>query len=690
MPERVDFWGIPTEPISPAVLVYIVMGLSSLVLFARLYLRARLWWSVGRGARRWDRPMVRIGRLVRYAVVQTRVLGQRYPGVMHAALAWGFFAFFLGTALATLDSHFVKFLTGNVFLLYKFVLDTFTVAFLIGAGMAAYRRFVQRPERLTLTPGFATSLGLIVVIVVGGLLVESLRLAVEQPDWALASPFGWLVAQGWLATGASAATLTTWHYWMWLFHLFMVAVLLMTLPAGTLLHVLTGPLNVFFSKTDRPTGALAPLAIATGGKPVFVDSLADLTWKQLLDADACTECGRCQDACPAFGAGTPLSPKALIVSLRDALRRDGPALARSDGKAAASGGAGAGSGGAGAASGGAAPAVPALVGETVADDVLWSCTTCGACVRECPVLIEHVDAIVDMRRRLVIDGRMDGQLQEALDNLGRYGNSLGKSPRMRAKWTGAIEPKIKDARTEPVDYLWFVGDYASFSPSLTETTQKTAAVFRAAGLDFGILYDAEQNAGNDVRRVGEEGLFDMLVEKNEAVLARCTFKTIVTTDPHTYNALKHEYPAGATPRPVIHYSELLDQLIASGQLKLTRPLARTVTYHDPCYLGRYNGVYDAPRRVIAATGCQLIEMPRHADRALCCGAGGGRIWMAEGEMRERPSEARIREAAALDGVSQFVVACPKDVTMYQDAVKTTGQEARMAVRDLIDLVHEAL
>jgi Fe-S oxidoreductase len=323
--------------------------------------------------------------------------------------------------------------------------------------------------------------------------------------------------------------------------------------------------------------------------------------------------------------------------------------------------------------------------------VLWSCTTCGACVCECPVLIEHVDTIVEMRRYLVIEGRMDAELQGALENLGRYGNSFGQSERMRARWTQPIQPPIKDARREPVDYLWFVGDYASYSPTLTDITVKTAEVFRKAGLDFGILFDAERNAGNDVRRVGEEGLFEMLMEKNSMALGKCTYKAIVTTDPHSYNTLKNEYSIdGKEGVPVLHYTELLDQLISAGKLKFTNKLGTKVTYHDPCYLGRYNDVYDAPRRIIAATGCELIEMPRHNDGSFCCGAGGGRIWMAEGEIQERPSESRVREAAELNGVSTFVVACPKDITMFRDAVKTTGNEQRMDVKDLIDLVHAAL
>ncbi len=667
MPERVDFWGIPNTWGSPAIYVYSVMFLAAFVLLIRFYLRIRLWWRVGRPEIRWDRLPLRLGRLIKYAIVQTKVLRQRYPGIMHICIAWAFFMFLLGTALATIDSHFYKILIGYPFLLQKLVMDSFTVIFFVGAGLAVYRRFIQKPPRLTLSPGFTFSLVMIILIVLGGLLTESLRLAVEKPTWAWWSPAGWLVAQLWIATGASEAALTAWHLGIWIAHLIIVVATLVTLPVGTLLHVLTGPLNVFFSKLDRPTGQLAPIPQTAKGEPIYASTLRDLTWKQLLDGDACTECGRCQDACPAFASGKPLSPKQVILGVRTALRQDGRALVGHDTKA------------------------PFLAGENISDNVLWSCTTCGACVCECPVLIEHVDAIVDMRRYLVIEGRMDTELQGALENLGRYGNSFGQSERMRARWSQPIQPPIKDARREPVDYLWFVGDYASYSPTLTDVTVKTAEVFRKAGLDFGILYDAERNAGNDVRRVGEEGLFEMLVEKNAMALSKCKYQTIVTTDPHTYNVLKNEYPTnGDEHRLVLHYAELLDQLISAGKIKFSKKLGYKVTYHDPCYLGRYNGVYDAPRRVIEATGCELVEMPRHNDGSFCCGAGGGRIWMAEGEIQERPSESRIREAVKLGNVTIFVVACPKDVTMFRDAVKTTGSEQLVEVKDLIELVHAAL
>jgi Fe-S oxidoreductase/nitrate reductase gamma subunit len=669
MIERINFWGIPE------IWHYVAYALpigAGLVLLVRVFLRMRKWWIIGRAEKRWDKLALRFWRLLKQGIVQIKILRQTYPGVMHIAIAWSFFIFFLGTALATIDADIFKFLHGNIYLVFKFALDAFTVVALVGLALAAYRRFLQKPDRLTLTSNFGNTLLVLFLIVLSGLLTESLRLAVIaqqpalQPGWdpslAWWTPAGWITAQLWLGLGMSISALNGIHLSIWVFHMGLISALLVVFPTTTLVHVLTSPLNIFFSKLDRPMGALSPSVNFEEGL-AGVATLEDFTWKQLMDGDACTECGRCQDVCPAYASGQPLSPKDVVQAISHALAAVG-----SNGQEA-----------------------PPFTGQAVEAATLWACTTCGACVAECPVLIEHVEAIVDMRCHLVDEAQIDAQLQSALDNLGRYGNSFGQSERMRAKWTQPLDSKVKDARKEPVEYLWFVGDYASYHASLTEITQKTVDVFRQAGLDFGILYEGERNSGNDVRRVGEEGLFEMLSEENVAALERCDFKAIVTTDPHTYNTLKNEYPPEINGgRPILHYSELLDQLISSGQLKLTKKLGHKVTYHDPCYLGRYNAVYDPPRRVIQAAGCEIVEMPRNREHGFCCGAGGGRIWMEETEVEERPSEARIHEAMELEGVHVFTVTCPKDVTMYSDAVKTTGHEDVLVVKDLIELVHEAL
>jgi Fe-S oxidoreductase/nitrate reductase gamma subunit len=669
MPLRPDFWGI--EPVWTHYLIYTVLSAAGLFMLYRFYQQASLWWRVGLPQVRWDHPWQRLWRVIKHALFQVRILGQGYPGIMHILIAWSFFLLFLGTPIGVINAYiFPGFLKGRTFLVFKLIMDLCVLTFLIGAGMAAYRRYFQRPDRLTLESKFGWTLILLTLIVITGPFIEGTRLAalsleggIDYGSWM---PVGWSAAQLFLGTGESIGALYTWHTTFYLFHMVLVVAAFITLPVGSLVHVFATPLNMFFSKLE-PAGKLSPVAENADGMPIFASQLQGLTWKQLMDGDACTECGRCQEACPSYAAGLPLSPKRFILDLRDAMHLSGYKIAAGQ------------------------AATPLLVGEVITEDVLWSCTSCGACIQECPAYVEHAGTIVDMRRYLVNEGRVDDKLQDALANLGRYGNSFGKSARHRARWAKEIDPQIKDARKEPVEYLWFVGDYASFNPVMTEITARTAEVFQKAGLDFGILYDDERNAGNDVRRAGEEGLFEILVEQNTEALQSAEFKTIITTDPHTYNTLKNEYPQEAlNGAGIFHYAELLDRLIQHGQLKLSRKLEYKVTYHDPCYLGRYNEIYDAPRRVIRATGCELVEMPRSRQKSFCCGAGGGRIYMDEGEMKERPSENRVREAAELDGVTEIVVTCPKDLTMFQDAVKTTSLEDKLVVKDLIDLVYEAL
>jgi Fe-S oxidoreductase/nitrate reductase gamma subunit len=661
MPIRETFWNIPHW----AEIGQYLLGLLTAVIFVYGIWRRVRRWRMGAADPRTDKLGERLRRVLVHGLGQLRTAQDVYPGIMHLTIFWGIVALLIGTALATIDwdvTHLFfdfQFLKGNFYVAYELVLDIYGVFLVIGLGIAIYRRYFQRPDRLkefpnkNLTRDDAYILIMLTLIAVSGYLVEGLRIAVTQPDWAIWSPIGNAIASIFVATGDP--TNETLHLVLWVSHIVISFAILASLPYTKLFHLFAAPLNIFFSSLE-PVGALAEARFNSGPG---VELWTEFTWKQLLDFESCTRCGRCQDMCPAHISGAALSPRDVIINLGTHIAE------RQNGRK--------------------------LHGDVVTAEELWACTACMGCVHVCPVYIDHLSTFVDMRRYLIDEGEIDAQLQDAVENLGRYGNSFGQSERMRAKWTQPLEPKIKDARKEPVEYLWFVGDYASYHASLTEVTRKTAEIFQKAGLDFGILYDGERNSGNDARRAGEEGLFEMMVEENVETLGNCEYQAIVTTDPHSYNTLKNEYPPEVNgTKPILHYTELLDKLIDSGKLKLSKKLNYRVTYHDPCYLGRYNDVYDAPRRVIQASGCQLVEMPRHVDKALCCGAGGGRIWMDEVEVEERPSEARIHEAVALVGVDTFAVACPKDVTMYQDAVKTTGHEERLRVLDLIDLVHEAV
>jgi Fe-S oxidoreductase len=624
-----------------------------------------LWVNLRRGQptppfRQWGE---RTKGLFVFVGAQLRLFRFLIPGTAHFFIFWGFLFLSL-TILQAIIEGLVAF-TNPSFVLpligqfgpLALVQDFFALFVAVAVSFGLYLRLAVDPERYK---GSHKSQGVMVLtfiltIMLTLLVVNGGRINLGEDPLQAWRPISTIVGKIYAGLGESVQVIIIEiAYWI---HLGVVLLFLTELPEGKHFHIVTSLPAVFLRNLD-PRGQLPASPLAVSGQ-MGVSRMEHFRWRQMLDFYTCTECGRCQDVCPAYNSGLSLSPKMLMINLRDHLKGQGTQE-------------------------------KSLVPDVITDQVLWACTTCYACDQECPLFIDHVTPIVNMRRYLVDQGKMDQMLQDALANLGRYGNSFGQSERMRAKWTQGVQPAVKDARREAVEYLWFVGDYASYNTTLTDITRKTADVFQKTGLNFGILFDAERNAGNDVRRVGEEGLFEMLADKNSQALAKCKFETIVTTDPHTYNTLKNEYSWNGNRPNILHYAELLDQLISSGRIKFSKKLGYKVTYHDPCYLGRYNGVYDAPRRVIEATGCELVEMPRNRDCAFCCGAGGGRIWMDEKDIKERPSESRIREAIALAGVQAFVVACPKDLTMYRDAVKTTGNEKDMLVKDLIELVYEAL
>jgi Fe-S oxidoreductase/nitrate reductase gamma subunit len=661
MPIRETFWNIPHW----AEIAQYLLGFLTIIIFGYGVIRRVRRWLKGKPDRRFNKIGSRIWSVIVQAIGQVRTLKDIFPGIMHFTIFWGMIALFIGTILATVDwdvTHLifnVQFLTGWIYVVYELVLDIFGLFLIVGLGMAIYRRYVIKPDRLANMPGDGFKrddlyvLIMLVLIGITGYLVEGLRIAVAQPDWAIWSPVGSAIAAGFVSLGDPSNQAL--HYGLWIMHIVIAFIALASIPFSKFWHLLAAPTNIFFRSLE-PVGKLNP---PTSEEEPGAKDWTDFTWKQLLDFESCTRCGRCQDVCPAYVSGFSLSPRDIMIKLESHMWEP------SNGSE--------------------------LHGDVIAADELWACTSCGACVNICPVFNDQLGSIIDMRRYLVLEGDVDPQLQDALANLGRYGNSFGKSDRMRAKWSKPIQPTIKDARREEVEYLWFVGDYASYHASMIDKTVSMAQLFHSLDLDFGLLYDAERNSGNDVRRVGEEGLYEMLVEQNLQALSKSRFKTIVTSDPHSYNTIKNEYSENGNDHyEILHYSQLFDQLISSGRIKLSKKLGQTVTYHDPCYLGRYNGEYEAPRRVIDAVGCQLVEMPRNRENTFCCGAGGGRIWMEDPpEVTERPAENRVKEAASLPGVTTLVVACPKDLVMFQDAVKTAGIEDQLVVKDLLELVVEA-
>jgi Fe-S oxidoreductase len=678
------------------VLIRVLVGAA--IMLAGLGLAgARLTWLarlVRSGA---PAPGRLAGAPARVTAELVEVLGQRKlfkrwrSGLPHALVFWGFLIL-LFTIIEALGNTFISKdfavpVIGHASAL-GFTEDLFTVIVLAGLAVFSMTRLVDSPQRRGRSSRFygshtrAAWITLTMIALVMITLLGYRAAQVNSGDF----PYGKAAfASYWLAgvlrpLGASAnAALETF---------FLLANIAVIMGFGVFvtyskhLHIVMAPLNVAFSRRPRALGALGELPAAA---PAQTPQLDLLTWKQRLDTLTCTECGRCQSACPAWNSGQPLSPKLLIMGLRDGLMSAGVQSARSGGTA--SGDAAAGGEGTGDAAAGGEGTGDAATAAVISPDVLWSCTTCGACVEQCPVDIEHVDTIVHLRRQLVDAGQIEPALQQVLQGDAQQGNSFGKSGRMRARWTRELGFAVKDARKDPVRYLWFVGDFASFDERLQVLSRSLAHILKDAGVDFGMLFDGEHDDGNDVRRIGEEGLFQMLAEHNMESFRSASFDEIFTTDPHSFNTLRNEYPAFGLDKPVLHYSQLLGRLIADGAIAVD-PLGMRVTYHDPCYLARHNRLTDPPRQVLTALGCELVEMPRNGLNTFCCGAGGGRIWMTEPTQTERPSENRIREAVAL-GVGHFVVACPKDFVMYTDAVKTTGNEERITVIDLVQLVGQA-
>ena len=659
-PVKITLFGLP------GVAVLWMLAIAAFGVFGH-----RAWQLIGllrqgRYEDRFDQVARRMVHAAKHVLLQPRIFNERSIGLPHFLIFWGFVVYVICFNWGLLRGLFpflpvpypeeVK--VANLFL------ELFSVLVLISLGVAVVRRLFFPPKYLHLSRDANVILGLIGLLMLSTLFGSAFHIVSEGGRTSAWMPFGSLLSRAF--AGLSAETAHSLAAGMWWLHTMLVLCFLVYLPYSKHLHLLASPFNVYFSQSaTRPVGDLG----VAGAKEDLSAGAArwqELTWKQLLSGFSCAECGRCDRSCPATASGSPLQPQQIVHKIKEHMVQVG--LKPKNGDAA-----------------------PKLIGDVITEREIWACTTCMACMDCCAVWNEQVPLIVALRRHLVTEGRVERTVQDMLGNLQRYGNSFGKSDRMRAKWTQTSGLKIKDARKEPVEHLWLVGDYASYDPRCEDITKKTAKVFAQAGLDFGLLYEAERNAGNDVRRVGEEGLFEMLRDKNLVALGKAKFKSILTTDPHTYHTLKNEYPWNGNRPDVRHYTEVLDQLVAAGKLPLKKQLAGRVTYHDPCYLGRYNGIYDAPRRVLQALGLELVEMPRCRQHSYCCGAGGGRIWMEDTEkVEERPAENRIREAVALEGVRTFVVACPKDIAMFRDAVKTTGHEDRLVVKDLAELVAEAM
>lgn len=680
METRELFWSLSHS----AIVVFYIIGFAAIGLFLwgawrhfAKYRRGTSHASVGELATGIKRM---IGDLLTH---RTLVRRDKYAGYAHAGIFFGFVIAAIGTAIITLEYDIlyplfgIRFWNGDFYLLFSLALDLGHLALTTGLIMMIWRRAVLKLPKLNYLRAYRGETELrtpaktwrvedwvfmltLLVIELSGFTQEGVRLLMDQPEWAIWSPIGLIWAKTFAAFGMTPETAAAIRGANWWMHGALALAFTAAIPWYKAKHIIA-VLGSLATRVEKP---LARLPREDEDKEIAgIASISDFSWKDMLNFDACTKCGRCHEVCPAQISGFPLSPRDLILDLRT--YNDKAQGCPQEGVS--------------------------LIGDIIDPETLWSCRSCGACQEICPVGIEHPAMIVQMRRQLVDRGDMDPLLQGTLDTIASTGNSFGENARKRSAWTRELEFDVKDIRQDAAENLWFVGDYASFDPRNQKVSRAFASLMKATSTDFALLHEGERNSGNDVRRVGEEGLYETLVESNlEALTGVREFTRIITTDPHSYNTIKNEYPEfGKTP-PIEHYSSVLADMLKSGKLKVTKPLNIRVTFHDPCHLGRLNGGYDAPREVLEAIGCTIIEMPRNRDNSFCCGAGGGRIWIPDPPGIEKPSENRMHEASALGGIDVFVTSCPKDLTMFEDARKTSGHESEFVVSDIAELVAEAV
>ncbi len=604
-------------------------------------------------------------------------------GVMHSCIYFGFLILFGVTTVLEIDHQMpesAKFLHGGVYQGFSAVGDAAGLVFLIGIVWAIGRRYVQRPYRIRIKtkPEHAVILTMFFVLAVTGFATETVRIAlVGRPAFEKWSFIGYPLSA--LVNSASESTLDTWHQVLWCVHVASFLVFLLVLPITMLRHMFTSPLNMYLRDRDRPKGAMRamPNLTETELETFGAATVEDFTWKQLLDTDACTMCGRCTSVCPAHATGKPLDPREIVLKSGEVMAATGQ------------------------------PVVPPPIGvvpeititadslfERITPEEVWSCTSCKACDEICPVNIEILDKILDMRRYLsLMESNFPTELGNAYRSMENQSNPWGMNQGERADWARGLDDIVIVDGSEALEheYLYWVGCAGSFDDKNRKVTQAVAKLLRRAGIDFAILGPSELCTGDPARRSGNEYLFQMLAMQNVEVLNGMGVKKIVTQCPHCFNTLLNEYPQLGGHYEVIHHSQLLEWCIDTGRLDLSNAhLEERVTYHDSCYLGRHNDVYLAPRKVLGSLkGIEIVEMARNGTRGMCCGAGGARMWMEE-SIGKKVNDERAEEAIAT-GATRVATACPFCYIMLDDGVKGAGRdESEVKVADISMHLLEAI
>lgn len=578
-------------------------------------------------------------------------------GRLHTVLAIGFFLLFLGTALATLDwdiGHYMvgtQFLQGNVYLAYKFVLDMAGVAVLLALFVGALRRY-RKGSKARRDLKFLVAYVSLAVVVLTGFVVEGLRLAVEQPAWMHFSPVGTLVAKLFLAAGFTAETLRGVHVWLWTFHGLLSLAFIAAIPLTFYAHLYRTPAAVYRRKAST-AGTLSKIEDIEEQESFGLVHASDLTESQRFALDGCTECGRCDDVCPALRSGAPLSPRDFVAAMR---------------RAAAD------------------PSNPTLPGEAIDKDVIWSCTTCGACTRACPANIPIPELLVGLRRHLALEqGDFPEGLANTFENVSSVGNPWGLDPYDRLEWADGLDVPVAEPG-EHYDVLYWVGCAASYDRRARKIARSMVKILRASGVRFAVMRE-ERCHGEFARRSGEEYLYQTAAQENIENFRQYDFDRILAACPHCFNTLKNEYPAfegGAFN--VVSHSEWILEMIKAGKLKV-KTEGETLAYHDPCFLARLNGVVDAPREVLKTLGADVRSPEASGEKTFCCGAGGGQMW-TDGERRESPVQVIRLEELRKTGAKRIALACPHCLTMLETARAETKSDDVLV--DIAEIVADRL
>lgn len=574
-------------------------------------------------------------------------------GRLHTVLAIGFFLLFLGTALATLDwdiGHYMvgtQFLQGNVYLAYKFVLDMAGVAVLLALFVGALRRY-RKGSKARRDLKFLVAYVSLAVVVLTGFVVEGLRLAVEQPAWMHFSPVGTLVAKLFLAAGFTAETLRGVHVWLWTFHGLLSLAFIAAIPLTFYAHLYRTPAAVY-RRRAATAGTLSKIEDIEEQESFGLVHASDLTESQRFALDGCTECGRCDDVCPALRSGAPLSPRDFVAAMR---------------RAAAD------------------PSNPTLPGEAIDKDVIWSCTTCGACTRACPANIPIPELLVGLRRHLALEqGDFPEGLANTFENVSSVGNPWGLDPYDRLEWADGLDVPVAEPG-EHYDVLYWVGCAASYDRRARKIARSMVKILRASGVRFAVMRE-ERCHGEFARRSGEEYLYQTAAQENIENFRQYDFDRILAACPHCFNTLKNEYPAfegGAFN--VVSHSEWILEMIKAGKLKV-KTEGETLAYHDPCFLARLNGVVDAPREVLKTLGADVRSPEASGEKTFCCGAGGGQMW-TDGEKRESPVQVIRLEELRKTGAKRIALACPHCLTMLETArAETKGDDVLVDIAEIV-------